>query len=69
MTLNIAELRDRMALRFSDVEQVDESVIRLTRKSHDQPFAVYYIDVASHLPSTPEALNSYHLGGQSKAAT
>jgi DNA repair exonuclease SbcCD ATPase subunit len=59
MTLNIAELRDRMALRFSDVTQVDETVIRLTRKSQDQPFAVYYIDVASHLPSTPEALNSY----------
>lgn len=59
MTLNITQLRDRMAHDFSDVEQVGDSVVRLTRKSADRAFAVYYIDISADLPNTPEALTRY----------
>ena len=33
MTLNVAQLRDRMAHRFSDVEQVGDSVVTLPPKN------------------------------------
>ena len=59
MTLNVTQLRDHMAHRFSDVEQVADSVVRATRKSGESPFAVYYIDIGEHLPSTPKALTHY----------
>ena len=59
MTLSVADLRNRIANRFPDVEQVDDSVLRFTRKAGDQPFAIYYVDVAPTLPSTTEALNNY----------
>lgn len=59
MMLSMARLRDRMATRFSDVEQVEESVIRFTRRLNDRPFAVCYVDISPNLPSTPEALSSY----------
>ena len=59
MTLNIAQVRERVAKRFSDFEQVDDSVIRFTKKDGDQPFAVCYLDVAQDLPGTPEMLTKY----------
>ena len=59
MTLNIAQVRERVAKRFSDFEQVDDSVIRFTKKDGDQPFAVCYLDVAQNLPGTPEMLTKY----------
>jgi energy-coupling factor transporter ATP-binding protein EcfA2 len=57
--MNVAQLRDRMAHHFSDVEQVSDSIVRLTRKSEDRPFAVYYIDISAELPATPDALTQY----------
>ena len=59
MTLNIAQVRERVAKRFSDFEQVDDSVIRFTKKAGDQPFAVCYLDVAQDLPGTQEMLTKY----------
>ena len=60
MTLNISQLRDRVkAAHFSDVEQVDDSIIRFTRKAGKLPFAVYYFDVAQDLPETQETLTKY----------
>jgi len=59
MTLNISQLRERVVARFSDVEQVDDSIIRFTRKAGELPFAVYYLDVAQDLPGTQEALTKY----------
>jgi len=59
MTLNIAQVRERVAKRFSDFEQVDDSVIRFTKKAGDQPFAVCYLDVGQDLPGTPEMLTKY----------
>jgi recombinational DNA repair ATPase RecF len=59
MTLSISQLRDRVAARFPDVEQVDESIIRFTRKAGEVPFAVYYLDIAQDLPRTQETLTKY----------
>ena len=57
--LSLTRLHDRMISRFHDVEQVGESVIRFTRLRKDCPFAVYYVDISSSLPSTLEELTSY----------
>jgi exonuclease SbcC len=59
MTINIAELRQRVKSSFSHVEQVGPSVIRFTRETKDLPFAVYYLDVGQELPDTKEALTNY----------
>jgi recombinational DNA repair ATPase RecF len=59
MTLSIVQLSAQVAKRFPNVEKVSDSVLRFTRKAGDQPFAVYYLDVAENLPSTPESLNKY----------
>ncbi|MGC2519697.1 MAG: AAA family ATPase [Burkholderiales bacterium] len=59
MTLNISQLRERVAARFPDVEQVDDSIIRFTKKAGELPFAVYYLDVAQDLPRTQETLTKY----------
>ena len=59
MSISISQLRDRVAAQFKDVEQVDESIIRYTRKMGDLPFAVYYLDVAEDLPGTSETLTKY----------
>lgn len=60
MTLNISQLRERVAAeQFSDVEQVDNSIIRFIRKAGELPFAVYYVDVADDLPETQEMLTKY----------
>lgn len=59
MSISISQLRERVAAQFTDVEQVDESIIRFTRKMGDLPFAVYYLDVAEDLPGTSEKLTKY----------
>lgn len=59
MSLSISKLRERVAARFPDVEQVDDSIIRFTRKAGEAPFAVYYFDVAEDLPRTQEMLTKY----------
>ena len=59
MTLAMAELRQRLLPRFPDVEQLDETVVRFTRKAGDRPFAVYYLDIAANLPATRDALAHY----------
>ena len=59
MTLNLAQLRERVAARFPHVEQVDDSVIRFTRDAGKEPFAVYYFDIAQDLPQTQETLTKY----------
>jgi len=59
MSVNISQLRERVAPQLSDVEQVDESIICGTRKMGDTPFAIYYFDVAEKLPETIEALTKY----------
>lgn len=59
MTMNMSELRERVIQQYPQFEQIDDSVLCFTRKQENQPFAVYYIDIASDLPSTKESLNQY----------
>lgn len=59
MTLNINQLQSRMESRFSDVARVDNSVIRFTRRVKGKTFAVYYVGVDDHLPSTRDELSAY----------
>ena len=59
MTVNIEQLRKRLSPRYPDVEQIEESVVRFTRRADDRPFAVYYVDVSPPLPSTSAALDEY----------
>src|SRR5229473_372959 len=59
MSMNISQLRKRVTAQFKDVEQVDESIVRYTRKMGDLPFAVYYLDIAENFPETSEKLTKY----------
>ncbi len=59
MIISVSQLRDRVAVLFPDVEQVDNSVIRFTKKVGDQPYAVYYLDIAHDLPNSQETLTKY----------
>lgn len=59
MSISISDLRKRVAAQFSDLELVNDSVIRYTRKMHGSSFAVYYLDVAQYLPETTEQLTDY----------
>lgn len=59
MTININQLRERLTRRFPDAEQVEESVVRFTRKASGQAFALYYVDIGLQLPTSPGALTSY----------
>lgn len=59
MIISVSQLRDRVAVLFPDVEQVDDSVIRFTKKVGDQPYAVYYLDIAQDLPNSQETLTKY----------
>lgn len=59
MTLNINQLRARVAEHFSDIAQVDESVIRCSRRRGGNEFAVYFLDVAESLPDSIDSLTRY----------
>jgi DNA repair protein SbcC/Rad50 len=59
MSISIGQLRERVAKRFPDVEQVGDSIIRSVRRAGKKPFAVYYFDIAQNLPETQETLTSY----------
>jgi exonuclease SbcC len=59
MTLNISQLRERIAPKFPDVEQIDDSTVRFTKNNDGKPFAVYYVDVNQDLPTTQEKLTRY----------
>ena len=52
MTMDMTQLRERVSQQFPNVEQVSDSVISFTRSIGDQPFAVYYLDIADELPET-----------------
>jgi len=59
MTMNMSDLLERVSQRYSQVEQIDDSVLCFSRMRDNQPFAVYYFDIDSHLPDTIESLNEY----------
>ena len=59
MTMNMSELRERVIQRYPHAEQIDDSVLCFTRNRGNQPFAIYYLDIAIELPDTKESLNKY----------
>ena len=59
MSLSIKELQKYVKASFCDVELVDDSIIRFTRKAGGRPFAVYYVDLNAELPNTPQSLAQY----------
>ena len=59
MSLDIEQLRERVETHFPDFQQIDESIIRFTKKLGDRPFAVYYIDITQKLPDTSDFLTVY----------
>jgi len=60
MTLNISQLQERLVgANFYDFRQVNDSIIRSTRKDNDKAFAVYYFDISQELPWTKEKLTQY----------
>ncbi|MHA1236461.1 MAG: hypothetical protein ACTSQ9_02240 [Candidatus Hodarchaeales archaeon] len=59
MNLNIPRLKELVSTNFSDVQQIDDSVIRITKKVGELPFAVYYFDVGEELPGTKKELIKY----------
>ena len=59
MTLDKEQLRVRVGKWFSDVENVDDSILRFTRQEKKLTYAVYYFDISQELPRTPETLATY----------
>ncbi|MCJ7624628.1 MAG: hypothetical protein MUO76_14095, partial [Anaerolineaceae bacterium] len=59
MSLNFNEMKERFSARFPDMQQVEDSIIRFTKKADDKPYAVYYLDFAKDLPGTQQKLNEY----------
>ena len=50
--MDMVQLRERVARQFPNVEQIGDSVVRFIRTAADQPFAVYYLDIADELPDS-----------------
>ena len=59
MTVTASQLHSRVVARFPDAEQINDTVIRFTKKMEGNPYAVYYLDVAQNLPSSQEILTKY----------
>jgi len=59
MTVSLEQLCNKLAPRFPDLKQVDDSVVRFERKAAGRPFAVCYVDVSAHIPDSAAALNAY----------
>jgi DNA repair protein SbcC/Rad50 len=57
--LEVGQLQERLSSRFPDVEQVDDSGVRLIRKVHELPFAIYYFEVTNDLLATRDHLDEY----------
>ena len=62
MTMNMAELRERVTQRYPQVEQIDDSVLCFSRKQDNQPFAVYYFDIDSEYLARILLENREHFG-------
>ncbi len=59
MTVSLERIRHKLSPRFPDLEQIDDSVLRFERKSHDKSFAVCYVDASPQIPNTAASLNDY----------
>ncbi|MBE0448703.1 MAG: AAA family ATPase [Actinobacteria bacterium] len=59
MNLDIDKIKEHMVARFPDMQQVEDSIIRFTKKAGERPYAVYYLDFTQDLPGIQEKLNKY----------
>ena len=59
MSLNFNETKERVAAQFDDIQLIEDSIIRFTKKADQKPYAVYYLDFAKDLPETQEKLDKY----------
>ena len=59
MSLNFDEMKERIAAKFDDMQLIEDSIIRFTKKVDQKPYAVYYLDFTNDLPDTPTKLNKY----------
>jgi exonuclease SbcC len=59
MTVSLERIRSKLTPHFPGLEQIDDSVLRFERKSHEQAYAVCYVDVSARIPNTVAALNEY----------
>lgn len=59
MSLNFNEMNECIAAQFDDMQLVEDSIIRFTKKADQKPYAVYYLDFAKDLPATQEELDKY----------
>jgi len=59
MSLSLTTIYKRVAAQVLDVQRINSSVLRFTRKAGETPFAVCYLDVSQDLPKTESALAQY----------
>ena len=59
MTVTAAQLHSRIVAHFPDAEQINNTIIRFTKRVKGHPYAVYYLDVEPDLPNTQEKLTNY----------
>ena len=59
MSLNFNEMKERVAAQFDDIQLVEDSIIRFTKKADQKPYAVYYLDFTKNLPITQGELDEY----------
>ncbi len=59
MSLNFNKIKERVAAQFDDMQLVEDSIIRFTKKADQKPYAVYYLDFAKDLPAIQEELDKY----------
>jgi DNA repair exonuclease SbcCD ATPase subunit len=59
MSLNFNEMKERVVAQFDDMQLVEDSIIRFTKKADQKPYAVYYLDFAKDLPATQDELDKY----------
>lgn len=59
MSLTLGQLREKVESFYPDVQQINDTVLRYTRKTEESAFAVYYLDIGADLPQTPENLHDY----------
>lgn len=59
MSLNFNEMKERFSAQFANMQQVEESIFRFTKKAYQKPYAVCYLDFTKDLPETQDKLNKY----------
>ncbi|MEO5379072.1 MAG: hypothetical protein H7832_15025 [Magnetococcus sp. DMHC-6] len=59
MNADISKIRERLSDTFTDLVQINNSIIRCVKKKNEIPYAIYYFDCFGNLPETQDELNKY----------